>query len=100
MRKLFIFLLMAVTAITATAQTVGEAFYIYRNDGQFNAFFREEIDSIGFSHYTADSLLYNKIASQVVYTPDSIYMIPIAAVDSVGFVTPEPMSDKIFRTMD
>lgn len=69
--------------------TVGEAFYIYRNDGQFNAFFREEIDSIGFSHYDADSLRYNKIASQVVYTSDSTYYIPLAAIDSVGFVQPE-----------
>ena len=41
MKKLYLILLMAVVAITATAQTVGEAFYIYRNDGQFNAFFRD-----------------------------------------------------------
>jgi hypothetical protein len=77
-------------AEAATANgTIGEAFYIYRNDGQFNAFFREEIDSISFSHYDADSLRYNKIASQVVYTPDSTYMIPLVAIDSVGFVQPE-----------
>jgi hypothetical protein len=43
---------------TLGSGTIGEAFYIYRNDGQFNAFFREEIDSIGFSHYDADSLHY------------------------------------------
>ena len=73
----------------ATNGTIGEAFYIYRNDGQFNAFFRDEIDSIGFSHYDADSLRYNKIISQVVYTPDSTYFMPISVVDSVGFVTPE-----------
>jgi len=67
---------------------IGEAFYIYRNDGQFNAFFREEIDSIGFSHFDADSLHYHKIASQVVYTSDSTYFIPLVAIDSVNFVTP------------
>ena len=78
------------TEIATTANgTIGEAFYIYRNDNQFNAFFREEIDSIGFSHYDADSLRYNKIASQVVYTPDSTFMIPLVAIDSVGFVRPE-----------
>ena len=77
--------------------TIGEAFYIYRNDGQFNAFFREEIDSIGFSRYDQDSLRYNKIASQVVYTPDSTYMIPLTAIDSVGFVQPETIvSDDVF----
>jgi len=74
---------------TTASGTIGEAFYIYRNDGQFNAFFRDEIDSIGFSRYNQDSLRYNKIASQVVYTPDSTYMIPLTAIDSVGFVQPE-----------
>ena len=82
-------------AEAATANgTIGEALYIYRNDGQFNAFFREEIDSIGFSHYDADSLRYNKIASQVVYTPDSTYMIPLVAIDSVCFVTPPTVYKK------
>ncbi|MBP5338131.1 MAG: hypothetical protein J6Z14_02340 [Prevotella sp.] len=74
---------------TLGSGTIGDAFFIYCNDGLFNAFFREEIDSIGFSHYDADSLRYNKIASQVVYTPDSTYMIPLVAIDSVGFVTPK-----------
>lgn len=68
--------------------TIGEAFYIYRNDGKISAFFRDEIDSIGFSHYTADSVWFNKIASQVVFTPDSTYFIPLTTIDSVGFVTP------------
>lgn len=89
MRKLFILLLMAVTAITATAQTVGEAFYIYRNDGQFNAFFRDEVDSIAYSHYDADSVYYDENVTQLVYTPDSLYRIPLAAIDSIGFVQPE-----------
>lgn len=71
------------------AQTVGDAFYIYRNDGQFNAFFRDEVDSIAYSYYDADSVYYNDIVTQVIYTPDSIYRIPLAAIDSVGFVTPE-----------
>ena len=80
---------MAVVAITATAQTVGEAFYIYRNDGQFNAFFRDEVDSIAYSHYDLDSVYYDENVTQLVYTPDSLYRIPLAAIDSVGFVQPE-----------
>ena len=71
------------------AQSVGEAFYIYRNDGGFNAFFREEIDSIAYSCYDADSTLYDDVVMQVVYTPDSTYRIPLAAIDSVSFVQPE-----------
>lgn len=80
---------MALSAVAGMSQTIGEAFYIYRNDGMINTFFRSEIDSIAYSYYDADSLLYEEIVSQVVYTPDSIYKIPLAVIDSVGFVTPE-----------
>lgn len=75
--------------MTVEAQTVGDAFYIYRNDGGFNAFFRDEVDSITYSCYDLDSVYYNDYVMQVVYTPDSIYRIPLATIDSVGFVQPE-----------
>lgn len=89
MKKTFFSLLMALVAMCATAQGVGDAFYIYRNDGQFNAFFRDEVDSIAYSYYDTDSVYYNDIVTQVIYTPDSIYRIPLAAIDSVSFVQPE-----------
>ena len=66
-----------------------EAFYIYRNDGQFNAFFCNEVDSIGYSHYDATGKYYEENVAQLVYTPDSIYSIPLAVIDSVSFVQPE-----------
>ena len=89
MKKLLCSLLLIGTALTVSAQNVGEAFYIYRNDGDFNAFFREEVDSIDYSCYDVDSILYSGAVTQVVYTRDSIYRIPLAVIDSVGFVQPE-----------
>ena len=89
MKKLILTLFATILTISGFAQTIGEAFYVYRNDGMINTFFRSEIDSIAYSYYDADSLLYDEIVSQVVYTPDSIYQIPLAIIDSVGFVTPE-----------
>ena len=89
MKKLYLIILTVLTALTATAQTVGEAFYIYRNDGGFNAFFRDEVDSIAYSHYDLDSLYYDENVTQLVYTADSLYRIPLAAIDSVGFVQPD-----------
>lgn len=89
MKKILFTLFMAFSALAGMSQTIGEAFYVYRNDGMINTFFRSEIDSIAYSYYDADSLLYDEIVSQVVYTPDSIYQIPLAVIDSVGFVTPE-----------
>lgn len=89
MKKIFFTLLMILTTAVGMSQTIGETFYVYRNDGMINTFFRSEIDSIAYSYYDADSLLYEEIVSQVVYTHDSIYQIPLAVIDSVGFVTPE-----------
>lgn len=89
MKKVIFTLLMVLSAVAGMSQTIGEAFYVYRNDGMINTFFRSEIDSIAYSYYDADSLLYEEIVSQVIYTPDSIYQIPLAVIDSVGFVTPE-----------
>lgn len=87
--RLYIIMLLASVSLCSIGQTIGEAFYIYRNDGQFNAFFRDEVDSIVFSHYDADSVFYNEVVMQVVYTPDSLYRIPLAAIDSIGFVQPK-----------
>ena len=89
MKRLYLILLLAVVTLSGMAQTIGEAFYIYRNDGQFNAFFRDEVDSIAYSHYDVDSVYYDENVTQLVYTADSLYRIPLAAIDSVGFVQPE-----------
>ena len=97
MKRLYLILLLFVVTLSASAQTIGEAFYIYRNDGQFNAFFRDEVDSIAYSHYDLDSLYYDENVTQLVYTPDSLYRIPLAVIDSVGFVQPETIvNDDVF----
>lgn len=88
-KRLSLILLLAAVTLSGVAQTIGEAFYIYRNDGQFNAFFRDEVLSIDYSNYDVDSVYYDQVVTQVVNTADSVYKIPLAAIDSVGFVTPE-----------
>ncbi len=88
-RRQFLILLLLVVVLNSLAQNVGEAFYIYRNDGQFNAFLRDEVDSIVFSHYDLDSLYYDENVTQLIYTTDSLYHIPLASIDSVGFVQPK-----------
>ena len=70
-------------------QPTDETFYIYRNDGQFNAFFRDEVEKMEYSNYDADSIYHNETITQLVYTTDSIYKIPLSSIDSVSFVTPE-----------
>ncbi len=88
-QRLYLMILLAAVTLSSTAQTIGDAFYIYRNDGQFNAFFREEVISIEYSNEDAEGNTYDEIVTQIVNTADSVYKIPLAAIDSVGFVTPE-----------
>ncbi len=89
MKKLITTIVFVMATIIGVAQTIGEAFYIFRNDGEINGFLRSEVDSIVYSYYDADSILYDEIVSQIVYTNDSVFWIPLAAVDSVSFVSPK-----------
>lgn len=89
MKRQSLSLLALLVYIASMAQTIGEAFYVYRSDGMINTFFRSEVDSMTYSCYDTDSIYYDEPVTQVIYTPDSIYRIPLAMVDSVGFVTPE-----------
>ena len=89
MKKILLSLMMAMTAFIVSAQNIGEAFYIYRNDGKANAFFRDDVLSIEYSYEDLEGNTYDEIVTQIVNTKDSIYKIPLAVIDSVGFVQPE-----------
>ena len=91
MRTTKLFLLTILLCLTASlsVQAQSDAFYIYRNDGQFNAFFDADVDSITYSHYDADSLYHTDWQMQVIHTADSVYQIPLEVIDSISLVTPE-----------
>lgn len=88
MKRLYLILILAAVTLSGLAQNIGESFYIYRNDGEFNAFFRDEVISIDYSYEDADGNTYDEIVTQIVNTADSVYKIPLAAIDSIGFVQP------------
>lgn len=67
------------------------AVYTYRNDGDFNAFLNIDVDSIVYSRVGLDNLEYDNHVVQEVWTPDSVFRIPLAAVDSIGFHQPKPV---------
>lgn len=66
-----------------------EAFYIYRNDGDFNGFFYDEVIEMRQSKIGVDSIEYDRWVTQEVVLADTIYRIPLAAIDSIGFQQPE-----------
>lgn len=88
-RRLYLVILLAAVALSGVAQKIDEAFYIYRNDGQFNAFFRDEVISIEYSYEDAEGNHYDEIVSQIINTTDSAYIIPLAVIDSISFIKPQ-----------
>ena len=71
------------------SSSVGDAIYVYRNDGEFNAFLRYEVEQITFDR------------SMQVQTPDSTYEIPLSAIDSVSFIQPETrFKPRVMRMSD
>lgn len=89
MKKLLSILLLILTAQTGLAQQMCEMIYIYRNDGELNKFFRDEVKAFSYSRKDNHGQQDKDIVAQLVETVDSTYYIPLAAIDSVCFVTTE-----------
>lgn len=68
-----------------------QTFYVYRNDGVINQFIIEDILSVEFSKIGVDGLESDDYVTQEIHTIDSISRIPLALVDSVSFMTPDPI---------
>lgn len=77
-----------------------DAFYIYRNDGDFNGFFFDEVVRMGYSKFDLDSVEHDIYVVQEVETTDSLYRIPLAAIDSIGFQQPEIILNPRIKNMD
>lgn len=66
------------------------ALYNYRNDGDFNAWLNIDIDSITYSRIDTLGVEHDDVVVQEVWTSDSLYRIPLEAIDSIGFRAPKP----------
>lgn len=101
-RLLIITLLALMSASNVQSQTIenGDAFYIYRNDGDFDGFFFDQVEEMRYSKLDLNGVEQADFVVQEVVTPDSIYRIPIAAIDSIGFVQPEIKFNPKVRHMD
>lgn len=89
MKKFFLTMMFAVAAMAGMAQTIGEAFYVYRHDGQCYTFLRNQVDSIVYSHISADGVFHDEVVTQLIYTKDCISKMPLLEVDGIGFVNLE-----------
>lgn len=90
MKRFLILLLSFMTIIASYSQNLQDrAFYVYRNDGIFNAFYNSEVDSIKYSCLSIDSIECENVVTQEIWTSDSVYRIPLNVIDSISFVKPE-----------
>ena len=85
-RSIFILALCSLFLAPLMAQ---EAFYIYRNDGDFHGFFYDEVVEMRYSKIALDSVEHEQYVTYEVELADTTYRIPLAAIDSIGFQQPE-----------
>ena len=88
MRRTAFYIVSALLLIGSFAQAQ-EAFYIYRNDNNFNGFFYDEVIRMECSKFGLDSVEHDEFVVQDIVLADTIYRIPLSAIDSISFVQPE-----------
>ena len=93
-RFLFIIAVIMSAAASFAQEQADNVMYVYRNDGGFEAFYYSEVDSMTYSNLGVDGYSYDDIVTQEVWTEDSLYRIPLAAIDSIGFSTPPAIINK------
>lgn len=96
-RYVLVLILMMMGAQQLQAQ---DAFYIYRNDGDFNGFFFDEVIRMSYSKTDLEGEEHNEYVVQEIETKDSLYRIPLAAIDSIGFQQPEFKYNPRLKKMD
>ena len=96
-RSIFILALCSLFLVPLMAQ---EAFYIYRNDGDFNGFFYDEVIEMRYSKLDFDSIEHDNYIMYEVQLADTLYRIPLASIDSIGFQQPEIILNPQLRHMD
>ena len=101
MRRIIFALVTLLSVVTVSYAE--NAMYIYRNDGQFNAFLDSNVDSVVYSCVDTSGVTHQLPVTQLVYTPDSLYRIPLSAIDSVAMtdrLAPEFKADVYHLTAE
>lgn len=88
-RLLFVFVSFWSLTILYGQNKVENSLYIYRNDGDFNAFHSSDIDSITYTLLEDYDVDVSNCIVQNIWTKDSLYKIPVSSIDSVSFVPPQ-----------
>lgn len=78
-----------VLPVNAQKKQKQDALYIYRNDGGFMGFFYDDIERFEYSCIDTLGIVHDDFVVQEIYALDTLFRIPLSAIDSIAFVTPE-----------
>ena len=87
-------------SLFTTPALAQDAFYIYRNDGEFDGFFYDDVIRMGYSKIDPNGVEHDEYVIQEIETEDSLYRIPLCAIDSIGFQQPEVIFSPKVRHID
>ena len=82
-------LILALCSLFFVPTFAQEAFYIDRNDSDFNGFFYDEVQEMRYSKLALDSVEHEQYVTYEVVLADTTYRIPLASIDSIIFQQPE-----------
>ena len=85
MKKNLFILLLSLCSLAIQAQDDTKQVLVFRHSGAVELFYHEQLDSIFCSYVDTLGAKHDTIVSQIFYTKDSAYVIPIAEIDSVVF---------------
>lgn len=66
-----------------------ESLYVYRNDGSFNYFLTSQLDSVVYSNVDMTGRRCDEPVVQEFWAAGEATRIPLSAIDSIRFVSPE-----------
>ena len=77
-----------------------EVFYVYRTDGSVQVFELAAVDSMFCSQTDLSGRRQTEFVTQEIWTPDSVYRIPMAEVDSVVFDVNRLQVSRDYKALD
>lgn len=83
MKKHFITMLFCLLGVSLWAER--NQVLVFRNSGEVNLFFEDELDSIVTSRINIEGVERDTVYSQIFYTNDTSMTIPVSEIDSVVF---------------
>ena len=87
-------LITIISLLTVTTSVSAQHLYLHYDNGEVLYLGKDNVDSITFSNYDADSVYHDKIVTQVIHTNHTKYQIPISFIDSISCVN----QDKSYTT--